>query len=337
MCCIVQFPHPGAEHAPDQRGGSHKQWNAGNHKRKFLLSQGDYVDGKGRLHHSADMTFWGEWEPPSDVWEFPLCKNELGTPRWLHRPYLPRLIPSNKKDSSCATHKTAGCASHSNFQNTDPFVFDHDFKYFVCKQFKTYSKHSPPGKVRSTRMANLEPGSLILFGSTLMKPKPSFHLDTVFVVGAIRDYDPSKTQTAKFLGVSETYFQSVYRMAFPEPAKYYPILRIYSGATFENSFNGMYSFSPARPYAGQLGGFPRVQLAAKDFETVTKRGLDFLSDNLNSAPRITTCKKNDVKEVWSRVRDLCRKHQCLEGVRFSYLKEDQRSTRNSPAAKWGSP
>ena len=38
---IVQFIHPGGEHRPDNH--DHKDWNAGPHRRKFLISPGRYI------------------------------------------------------------------------------------------------------------------------------------------------------------------------------------------------------------------------------------------------------------------------------------------------------
>lgn len=61
--CFVQFLHPGAEHRPDN--GSVKRWNTREHKRKFLVGPGTYVDGDKLL--PGEIEFWGEWEPESRV------------------------------------------------------------------------------------------------------------------------------------------------------------------------------------------------------------------------------------------------------------------------------
>lgn len=53
---IVQFTHPGSEHKPDSKNGNRKVWNTGNHKRKFLLSKGSYIDdNKLKV---GDLIFW---------------------------------------------------------------------------------------------------------------------------------------------------------------------------------------------------------------------------------------------------------------------------------------
>ena len=40
---IVQFTHPGKEHAPDTNKSKIKSWNTGKHKRKFVLCDGEFV------------------------------------------------------------------------------------------------------------------------------------------------------------------------------------------------------------------------------------------------------------------------------------------------------
>ena len=145
---IVQFTHPGLEHRPDKRNGDHKSWNRGCHKRKFMLADGMYV--RGNEINEEKLLFWGEWEPPSKVEK--LLKSESKFfPKWLHRPYLPNILPTSR-------------GYQESYQNTDPCVFGDSFKYFVCKQFKAKN-----GQL--TKLAKLEKGSLILFGSTANQNK----------------------------------------------------------------------------------------------------------------------------------------------------------------------
>lgn len=137
--CVVQFLHPGGEHAPD--GGPHMPWNTGPHPRKFLISPGDYVVGNelSRTHH-AELTFWGEWEPQSEV--APFGPPYPGAPQYLHRPYYVLPLPSQQ------------------VQNTDPFVFGDRFRYTYCLQKTVF------GPTQLQRMAH---GSVILFGSCIGK------------------------------------------------------------------------------------------------------------------------------------------------------------------------
>ncbi len=309
---IVQFTHPGPEHGPDSIRGNHKSWNAGQHRRKFMRAEGDYIAGNGRLG-KGELLFWGEWEPPSEVQELATRSDDLH-PRWLHSPYLPSVIPAQRQSAACSPKAVSkpcsptSCAS-PHFQNTDPFVFGDCFKYFVCKQWKKAN-----GQV--TKLSRLEPGSMILFGSTHGPDSDAFfQLDTVFVVVDYLEYSPSNpAKLPKHPAVTDDYLKAVFRMLFSKPDPSIPSdlkLRLYFGATASNPVKGMYSFAPAR-LAGQT---------AKGFSRVPLQDLPYLTNNLNSAPRVTDASKTEVFQAWKHVRDLSRKHGCLEGVRFDYTKK----------------
>ena len=173
---VVQFPHPGGEHGTDRQNETHKSWNTGRHKRKFLLSKGKYVEGD-KLKR-GDLIFWGEWEPPSEVEKLDNENNAL-LPKWLHKPYLPDPIPKQSNSETDCSGDTVN-KEQPYFQNTDPCVFGENFIYFNCKQHK---KKSNSIERTETELARLERGSLILFGSTKgSKPEEAFFmLDTVFV------------------------------------------------------------------------------------------------------------------------------------------------------------
>lgn len=305
---IIQFTHPGGEHGPDSPGKHHKSWNLGPHRRKFLSCQGDYVTSRNRLIQNKNLLFWGEWEPPSAV-------TSLGKPptafhpRWLHEPLLPTVIPSGGAASCnppvCSCSPTCGVTKAP--QNTDPFVFEESFKYLVCKQAKQ-------GFKKSTGMARLERGSMILFGSTSGGDKQSgfFQLDTVFVVADWIEYSPSDlTSLRTHPEVSDLYDQLVISKAFSKQIPQSSQLRLYRGATYQNQVEGMYSFSPAHIGGSPPSGFPRVRLS----------DLPFITNNLNSAPKHTPSKPDpeflaQVKLAWRRVRDESRRQECVEGVRF---------------------
>ena len=143
---VVQFPHPGREHNPSPilRFQTRMEWSEGDHRRKFMCSPGRYVDGDAPIE--AKLTFWGEWEPPSDVVREWSPSGSL--PRFLHAPVWTKSGPPKR-------------------QNTDPWVFGDHFRYSNCKQ------QAQP------RLRRLTPGSVIFFGST---KDGEFVLDTVFVV-----------------------------------------------------------------------------------------------------------------------------------------------------------
>lgn len=305
---IVQFTHPGLEHGPDTRGSGFTSWNQGSHKRKFMRCPGDYVAANGRLIRDKELHFWGEWEPPSVVASLGK-RSDRHRPLWLHEPFLPTHIPSGGASScepsgaSCAP----GCGEKGSYQNTDPFVFNGPFRYLICKQARKEFR-------TITGMAKLERGSMILFGSTSGKSKTEsfFQLDTVFVVADWIDYSPSDLDALrKNPGVSRLYDDLVISKAFPTARKESATLRLYRGATHAEPFEGMYSFAPARESSKSPGGFPRVRL----------EDLDFVTNNLNSAPRYTpqergTGKIADVRDAWKEVRKRSREQGCLEGVSF---------------------
>ncbi len=320
---IVQFTHPGHEHGPDSTGGNSKSWNSGDHRRKFMMAEGDYAAANGRLVSDKELVFWGEWEPPSKVEALGKCPDKFH-PRWLHSPYLPSAIPSPAQlPGSCSSSSkrfkacNPGCkADESNsqntkpFENTDPFVFGDCFKYFVCKQRKAG---------RPTGMAKLEKGSVILFGSTSGRAAKDafFQLDTVFVVGSYLEYRPcDPASLPQHPSISPDYLKAVFRMAFPGPNPNISSdlkLRLYLGATFASPENGMYSFAPARVAGKTAEGFPRVAL----------KDLPYLTNNLNSAPRFTETEEPAVLQFWQEIRDISRKHGCVEGVRFTYEKRSK--------------
>ena len=281
---IVQFTHPGAEHGPDKGKKTHKSWNTGKHKRKFLNAYGKYVQGD--TLKEGNLLFWGEWEPPSEIIKLDNQGNKL-MPKWLHKPYLPATLP-----------KSTGY--QQSYQNTDPLVFGEHFRYFVCKQFK-------PKSGKETALAKLERGSIILFGSTKNANTKDafFQLDTVFVVSDYIEYDPSDENALSNYNI-DGYRDFVFKMAFPEPFKHSLKLRLYIGATYDNPVSGMYSFAPARLYENNKHGFPRVKL----------KDLKYLTNNLNAGPKITDVEEKDVIEFWKKIRNISRDEGCVEGVQF---------------------
>src|SRR6266481_1318520 len=162
---VVQFLHPGEEHRPDRWiNGSigWKVWNCGNHKRKFMLAAGLLTEGARQAPMKGVFTFWGEWEPQSQVRRL---VSGAYCPQWLHVPQLNLDELRNLAKRAELSCTTLGA------QNTDPLVFGDRFRYVLCQQYRKFG---------STKLANLNNGDLILFGSHI---RGYFALDTVFVVG----------------------------------------------------------------------------------------------------------------------------------------------------------
>lgn len=177
---VVQFTHPGQEHGPNRGSKNHKSWNTGAHKRKFLAARGQYVNGDSLV--DVDLMFWGEWEPCSRVEDLNLPGLNRALPEWLHHPLwpcpencrLPGVVANGKSDGRCAPVKAyradGTCKGNQpHCQNTDPYVFGDCFKYFSCKQVRHKNNARKEDEVNATKLANLDPGSIILL-APLVEP-----------------------------------------------------------------------------------------------------------------------------------------------------------------------
>ncbi len=199
-------------------------------------------------------------------------------------------------------------------QNTDPCVFGNSFVYFNCKQHK--KKRNSSKERIGTGLSKLEKGSLILFGSTKIKAKngPFFQLDTVFVVSDYICYNMENIDEAikniKSKGVSKDYIDAVFKMAFPKSEKYSLELRFYFGATYKNQIEGMYSFSPSKIYQNESSGFERIKLRNSN--------IPFLTNNINSSPKLREKTLEEIKKIWKKVRQISRKQGYVEGVKFRF-------------------
>ncbi len=266
---IVQFPHPGPEH---QVGASNLfPWNTGSHRRKFLCSPG-HATGVDR-EVTGELAFWGEWEPPSEVverWEY-----APALPSHLHRPYWTREAPPHE------------------FQNTDPFVFGHAFRYSNCKQL------TPRG--RPSKLQELEPGSVILFGSA---HQGDFVLDTVFVVGGRTRFVPAESS-----GEFDEVFESVTVRALrsKDDSREFEYTA-FTGATLGNSIGGMYSFAPCRPVEDGNYRFARPAISVPGVINPASRQAPSGAGNGTSLAR--------ARQAWELVRDQVLASGCLLGYRF---------------------
>lgn len=226
---LIQFLHPGGEHGPD--GPGFKDWNFGDHKRKFLASEGTYLSSLRSKPRKGDVCFWGEWEPQSEV--EPIDSPVPGGPRWLHRPYY---VSPSKIEVDGAVR-----------QNTDPFVFGGPFHYSICRQWRNSTQ-------RPTKLRDLPAGSVILFGS---HKDGEFVLDTVFVTdeGVLHDFE---TWPRALRGVDATYKNVTLKPGYGWGPG--PTFRLYTGATYTEPVDGMFSFVPCLPGAGAGAGFARPAL-----------------------------------------------------------------------------
>lgn len=295
---IVQFTHPGGEHAVNRKelANGVKEWNYGGHKRKFLKALGQYVLVNGALSSKQDLLFWGEWEPTSMVHPISSAIGSSLVPKYVHEPFLQRskgslILPPYYNSKGKGR------------QNTDPFVFGENFLYSCCKQRK---KIKNSAKTEFTKLGELEKGSIILFGSTISEKQggPYFVLDTVFVVGDYKNYN-SKNGATDLNGFIPSDYVDI--MGFTD---WVPVSDFvcYKGASVSNPFDGMFSFVPCKPFDSANTRFPRVKLTNAD--------LDFISDNLNASPKFRDNLPN--KELWNKICNVVRQQGFELGVNFEY-------------------
>lgn len=314
MAQIVVFYHPGREYpvdgAPKFRETELMPWNARSfHRRKFLQAEGEFVAPDGQGVESSLLRFWGEWEPTSEM-----CRLVGDSPRCLHIPFL-------KKDDQSKYTSEMGAAPHcggdnapkcngkakesKGLQNTDPFVFADHFFYGACQQ---YVKRGLKKELHSTLMQDLDPGSLILFGSGLNK---QFVLDTVFVVEDSKKYKPVSMATT-LKGFAPSIYPYIMQMNGELE------FTCYRGANYQNPYHEMYSFVPCRQCNGsEEQGFDRPVLRESDFQSYDVK-------NILPKPGMTQgFKKTDVdiaeaQKIWEAVRNSIRRQGYLEGFNFKY-------------------
>lgn len=329
---VVQFTHPGEEHSISQRqikaGNMIKDWNnTKDHKRKFLHTTGACVE-KGKKTEENDIYFWGEWEPESEV---SLIDNPGGDhyPHFIHEPFL-RLNESGQLIQG---------DKNSTPTNTDPFVFGEDgFYYSYCKQ----NKNGKP-----TQMQDLEPGSIILFGSTINQNTDDayFALDTVFVVGPVEnklEYNKN-TELNKLKEFGPKYYCDI--MNFKASGNNSNCsdngnarggncgscgdsknerCTCYRGASYDDPIkcgdDKMYSFVPCKIGEDGKKGFERVKLRMDNFKCILDnlKPSDFFQNNLNSASKITPTSFENNFKIWKNLREIIKENGCYEAVKLNY-------------------
>lgn len=222
LASVVHFPHPGLEHCP---AVPEMPWNSGDHRRKFMLSPGRFIDAEDH-QHDDNLVFWGEWEAPSRI-----------VRRWPKEGSLPQCLHEPHWDDP---------QTEAPRQNTDPWVFGDEFLYSNCRQL-TKQKKIP------NALQRLEPGSLILFGSTI---NHNFVLDTALVV---RERGPSFVPSRQpDLAVSDAFRVCTLEALATGDGPYAAAsFTLYRGATVADQVEAMYSFVPAVVHDGNGPRSPR--------------------------------------------------------------------------------
>ncbi|MDY4021399.1 hypothetical protein [Staphylococcus borealis] len=230
MSKYVLFFHPGSE---KQVVNEVCEWSKKKlhgkftqHSRKFMEAYGSVIDSEKNFRKEK-FRFWGEWEACSKVINYngPLNSNTKHEPKWIHEPIRPKK-PLKKPKM---------------YHNTDPVVFGDKFIYSNCKQ---YNKNK-------SGMQNLKRGDVIFFGSCIKK---EFVLDTVFVVDKKFTYSKQRISNDMKIEYPE-WFQYLTLDTLDE--KEYTF---YTGATYDNPVNGMYSFVPCIIKSDSNASFLRPNL-----------------------------------------------------------------------------
>lgn len=281
----VQLNHPGHQKTYKIGGGyylnnnmSIREWNTySSHYRKFILNEGEYLDSLiDASPKKSELYFWGEWEGKSQF-EYMQNKDTRKLPNGVHKPFHSEL--KKALDS----------------QNTDPYIYGDFFKYATCKQ--------------TGALYDLEPGSLILFGSTY----PSlgiFYLDTVFVVksheSAISVFEnKAKNYTQTY--VQETLEQLGNEYIGAEPSKLTLYKKLYHGQSWWDD-NKFFSFVPCKISKGDAG-FERLALSLND---VTLK----LSKNATGKSFLPYCNLAP-EEVWNYVCNKAVEQGFSFGLKFT--------------------
>ncbi|MEH6954457.1 hypothetical protein [Neobacillus drentensis] len=248
---IVQFFHPGSQYEEllvNKRIGKKtkdsclftktnrlegiKLWNTGNHKRKFIRMNGEYINDASKSVE-GEIAFWGEWEPESYFSILENNKNKKDMPLHIHQPFYSKHFKSN-------------------MQNTDPFVYGDSFLYSCCQQNVTRKSERFKNKgIFPTTLQDLDIGSLILFGSRIGNSKTNyqFALDTVFVVSNYIEFSLNNISVLKN-SVTPTFYECVLSkiQTNNSNSSNNVYCTLYFGETFSNKTKGPYSFIICKPF-----------------------------------------------------------------------------------------
>ena len=314
---VVQFMHSGKQHDIDDQQTMRKFWNCAAHMRKFMRAEGRYVDNAGTLSKPTLLHFWGEWEPDSHVLgTYPYPKKSV-MPHFLHEPFLDLNAKGNGVGSApasnanpCSAASSGSCSSQGNlYQNTDPFVFADAFYYSLCHQNIGSS---------TTYLTSLAVGSVILFGSkvTDSSGNPAFALDTVFVVGDMREYS-IKNHKKDLAGFVPTHYD--YIMGFSAMGGKFAQLPLtcYKGATPQAPVNGMFSFVPCQlAKDSSAPAFQRVLIPLNAHPgSILNR---CITKSLTQGFKGTPVSPSEAQAVWNEVCKAVEAQGCLQGFDFRY-------------------
>lgn len=288
---IIQFLHTAQEAKPESKEAKIIGWNNGeNHTRKFILSEGKYVNNTKdgvQTEEINKLTFWGEWEAQSEITL--INKENNVPPTLLNKPFL-------------------DLSQTSMVHNTDPYVFGDYFRYIICKQ-RTFHKV----------LTNLESNSIILFGSSIDK---KFRLDTVFVVSNYKvNFRKHNLEEGLFKNEGDKYYNVGVRpilgnkkcnsededsCVITDNKEY----TFYRGVNFNQreQHNKMYSFVPCKVYSHD-----------NPFKYTFRQpilNLDFIEHQQTQGVNSKDCSQTDIVNYWNKIVTQVENQNLLKGVSF---------------------
>jgi hypothetical protein len=288
---IIQFLHPNTEAEPIHPNDKIIPWNNNKtHRRKYLVSTGKYLDNNYQLVKN-ELAFWGEWEAQSEI--IKINKSKSGAPNYFNFPFLDPSVPEK-------TH------------TTDPYVFGNNFKYFICRQSKNHHI-----------LKNLEPGSIILFGSCI---NFKFCLDTLFVVSKNWfNYNTSNIETHFPKNKRGRFYHTCMDPIFGS-AQYNTNVdeedncRINKGETFvcydgvnfeeKENYNGMYSFVPSKIYNNEN---PNTSIFVQPVINLDK----IINHEQTMGIKSEDESDQEIKEFWNKIIEQIKNNNLLQGVYFN--------------------
>jgi hypothetical protein len=283
---IIQFLHTAQEATPVNELDNVIPWNNNDtHRRKFILSNGKFVNDNVEQEES-ELVFWGEWEAQSEIVR--INNGNTNPPNYLNRPFINPAVPNR-------TH------------NTDPYVFGDKFRYIICKQGYFHNV-----------LTNLEPNSIILFGSSI---NGQFCLDTVFVVSNDKsNYTVNTIENLFPLSTRGQYYHASVNPIYDEfeynrNAQSEDFCRIndqrdytfYKAVNFleRQNYNGLYSYVPCQVYNLQNYIFRQPAIT-----------LDFINGNQTQGINSKDCNENEIVNYWNDIAHQIQNKNLRQGTYF---------------------
>lgn len=289
MPYIIQFLHPNIEAQPKNDYDKIISWNNyETHRRKYLLSNGEYLDQNGEVK-SGDLTFWGEWEPQSEIIKVSNPTPHL--PKFINKPFL-------DLSESIRTH------------TTDPYVFGENFKYFICRQRKNHLV-----------LKHLEKFSMILFGSCINE---KFCLDTLFVVSEkrvnyssnnLKDVFPVKNRGQFYFSCIDPIFRKgQYNPKVSDEDNCKVIdneeFVCYDSVSYEDSKSkgSIYSYVPSKL-------FDKINIKDSLFRQ-PEIDLDFLNPKQTMGIKSKYCTLKEINQYWDEIARQVEDKKLYKGIKF---------------------